>query len=80
MAVLIGKSTPAARPGRPHPYISQGDAVNNKIRALDTRRKVGPALDTPTDLTDDAGRELSATQRAVRTDIRHHAAADCARR
>ena len=32
------------------PLHSPGDAVNNKVRALDTRRKVGPALDTPTDL------------------------------
>jgi hypothetical protein len=39
---------------------SQGDAMNNKVRALDTRRKVSPALDTPTDLSDDAVRELSA--------------------
>jgi starvation-inducible DNA-binding protein len=31
----------------------------NKIRALDTRRKPAPALDTPTDLADDAVRELS---------------------
>ena len=34
--------------------------MNNKVRALDTRRKVSPALDTPTDLSDDAVRELSA--------------------
>jgi starvation-inducible DNA-binding protein len=34
--------------------------VNNKVRALDTRRKPAPALDTPTDLSDEAVRELSA--------------------
>jgi starvation-inducible DNA-binding protein len=38
----------------------QGDAVNNKVRALDTSRKPAPALDTPTDLSDEAVRELSA--------------------
>ena len=32
----------------------------NKIRALDTRRKVAPPLDTPTDLSEAAVRELSA--------------------
>jgi len=31
----------------------------NKIRALDTRRKVAPPLDTPTDLSETAVRELS---------------------
>jgi len=31
----------------------------NKVRALDTRRKVAPALETPTDLADDAVRALS---------------------
>jgi starvation-inducible DNA-binding protein len=48
--------------------ISQGDAVNNKVRALDTRRRVSPALDTPTDLSDDAVRELSAKLNAILAD------------
>src|ERR1700684_1525289 len=47
---------------------SQGDAVNNKVRALDTRRKVSPALDTPTDLSDDAVRELSAKLNEILAD------------
>ena len=34
--------------------------MNNKIRALDTRRKVAPFLDTPTDLSADAVSEISA--------------------
>jgi starvation-inducible DNA-binding protein len=42
--------------------------VNNKVRALDTRRKVSPALDTPTDLSDDAVRELSAKLNAILAD------------
>jgi len=42
--------------------------VNNKIRALDTRRKVSPALDTPTDLSDDAVRELSAKLNEILAD------------
>jgi len=41
--------------------------VNNKIRALDTRRKVTPALDTPTDLSD-AVRELSAKLNEILAD------------
>jgi starvation-inducible DNA-binding protein len=48
--------------------IAQGDAVNNKVRALDARRKVTPALDTPTDLADDAVRELSAKLNAILAD------------
>ena len=72
MAALIGKPAPAARLGRPHPFIPphipQGDAVNNKVRALDTRRKVSPALDTPTDLSDDAVRELSAKLNEILAD------------
>jgi starvation-inducible DNA-binding protein len=48
--------------------ISRGDAVNNKIRALDTRRKVSPALDTPTDLSDEAVRELSAKLNEILAD------------
>ena len=47
---------------------SQGDAVNNKVRALDTRRKVTPALDTPTDLSDDAVRALSAKLNEILAD------------
>jgi starvation-inducible DNA-binding protein len=47
----------------------QGDAVNNnKVRALDTRRKVSPALDTPTDLSDDAVRALSAKLNEILAD------------
>jgi starvation-inducible DNA-binding protein len=71
MAALIGKSARLdglggrTRLSRP---ISQGDAVNNKIRALDTRRKVSPALDTPTDLSDDAVRELSAKLNEILAD------------
>jgi starvation-inducible DNA-binding protein len=42
--------------------------VNNKIRALDTRRKVSPALDTPTDLSDDAVRALSAKLNEILAD------------
>jgi starvation-inducible DNA-binding protein len=42
--------------------------VNNKVRALDARRKVTPALDTPTDLADDAVRELSAKLNAILAD------------
>src|ERR1700726_4505095 len=48
-------------------HIPQGDAVNNKVRALDTR-KVSPALDTPTDLSDDAVRELSAKLNEILAD------------
>ena len=42
--------------------------MNNKVRALDTRRKVSPALDTPTDLSDDAVRELSAKLNEILAD------------
>src|ERR1700726_3831721 len=48
-------------------HIPQGDAVNNKVRALDTR-KVSPALDTPTDLSNDAVRELSAKLNEILAD------------
>ena len=41
---------------------------NNKVRALDTRRKVSPALDTPTDLSDEAVRELSAKLNEILAD------------
>jgi starvation-inducible DNA-binding protein len=40
----------------------------NKVRALDTRRKVSPALDTPTDLSDDAVRELSQKLNVILAD------------
>ena len=42
--------------------------MNNKVRALDTRRKISPALDTPTDLSDDAVRELSAKLNEILAD------------
>ncbi len=42
--------------------------MNNKVRALDTRRKVTPALDTPTDLSDEAVRELAAKLNEVLAD------------
>src|SRR5580698_3895976 len=71
MAALIGKSARLHRLGgttRLSRPIPQGDAVNNKVRALDTRRKVSPALDTPTDLSDDAVRELSAKLNEILAD------------
>jgi starvation-inducible DNA-binding protein len=40
----------------------------NKVRALDTRRKVTPSLDTPTDLPDDAVRALSAKLNEILAD------------
>jgi starvation-inducible DNA-binding protein len=43
--------------------------VNNKIRALDTRRKPAPALDTPTDLSDAAVRDISAKMNVVLADV-----------
>ena len=49
-------------------HMSRGDAVNNKVRALDTRRKANPALDTPTDLSDAAVRELSAKLNEILAD------------
>jgi starvation-inducible DNA-binding protein len=42
--------------------------MNNKVRALDTRRKVAPSLDTPTDLPEAAVRELSAKLNAILAD------------
>ena len=42
--------------------------MNNKVRALDTRRKVAPALDTPTDLSAEAVRELSAKLNEILAD------------
>ena len=46
----------------------QGDAVNNKVRALDARRKAPPSLDTPTDLSNEAVRELSAKLNEILAD------------
>ncbi len=43
--------------------------MNSKIRALDTRRKAAPALDTPTDLTSDAVRDISAKLNMVLSDV-----------
>jgi starvation-inducible DNA-binding protein len=43
--------------------------VNNKVRALDTRRKVAPSLDTPTDLSDAAVREISQKLNVVLSDV-----------
>jgi starvation-inducible DNA-binding protein len=40
----------------------------NKVRALDTRRKVAPSLDTPTDLSEAAVRELSAKLNEILAD------------
>jgi starvation-inducible DNA-binding protein len=40
----------------------------NKIRALDTRQKTASALDTPTDLSADAVRELSAKLNEILAD------------
>jgi starvation-inducible DNA-binding protein len=43
--------------------------VNNKVRALDTRRKAAPALDTPTDLSSEAVGEISAKLNVVLADV-----------
>ncbi len=43
--------------------------MNNKVRALDTRRKTAPALDTPTDLGTDAVRDISAKLNVVLADV-----------
>jgi starvation-inducible DNA-binding protein len=66
-AALIGKPALAARLGWPHRFFPPHFA-NNKVRALDTRRKVSPALDTPTDLSDAAVRELSAKLNEILAD------------
>jgi len=42
--------------------------VNNKVRALDTRRKVSASLDTPTDLSESAVRELSTKLNEILAD------------
>jgi starvation-inducible DNA-binding protein len=43
--------------------------VNNKVRALDTRHKAAPALDTPTDLSSEAVSEISAKLNVVLADV-----------
>jgi starvation-inducible DNA-binding protein len=43
--------------------------VNNKVRALDTRRKATPALDTPTDLSSEAVGEISAKLNVILADV-----------
>jgi hypothetical protein len=48
---------------------SRGHAVNNKVRALDTRRKVSASLDTPTDLSSDAVREISQKLNVILADV-----------
>jgi starvation-inducible DNA-binding protein len=68
MANRCGCRMPAAEPLLPH-CLWRGDAVNSKIRALDTRRKTAPALDTPTDLTSDAVRDISAKLNVVLSDV-----------
>src|SRR5580693_2004138 len=72
MAALIGKPVPLVGVDRAAAASAasiqcEGDAVN-KIRALDTRRKTAPALDTPTDLSDDAVRELSQKLNVILAD------------
>ena len=42
--------------------------MNNKVRALDTRRKIASSLDTPTDLSDSAVREISAKLNEILAD------------
>jgi starvation-inducible DNA-binding protein len=41
----------------------------NKVRALDTRRKVAPSLDTPTDLSSEAVSEISRKLNVVLADV-----------
>jgi starvation-inducible DNA-binding protein len=41
----------------------------NKVRALDTRHKVRPALDTPTDLSSEAVGEISKKLNVVLADV-----------
>jgi starvation-inducible DNA-binding protein len=74
---LVGKSAPALaqKPGSGGLFSlssvnrSRGGAVNSKIRALHSNRKVTPALDTPTDLAPDAVRFISAKLNAVLADV-----------
>ena len=64
-------SQPGYRVGRPDlivfPLPTRVIAVS-KVRALDTRHKTVPALDTPTDLSEEAVRELSAKLNAILAD------------
>jgi starvation-inducible DNA-binding protein len=48
--------------------VVRGDAVN-KVRALDTRHKAAPALDTPTDLGAEAVARISAKLNVVLADF-----------
>src|ERR1700683_388484 len=41
----------------------------NKVRAPDTRRKVAPSLDTPTDLSSEAVRDISQKLNEVLSDV-----------
>src|SRR5580700_8992667 len=41
----------------------------NKVRALDTRRKVPPSLDTPNDLSSEAVRDISQKLNEVLSDV-----------
>ncbi len=74
-SALVGKpgaAFPRRICGRPFVdilHISQGDAVNNKVRALDTRRKASPILDTPTDLSSEAVGEISEKLNGVLADV-----------
>jgi starvation-inducible DNA-binding protein len=43
--------------------------VNNKIRAIDTRHKIAPALDTPTDLSSESVAEISKKLNVVLADV-----------
>ena len=43
--------------------------MNNKVRALDTRRKVAAALDTPSDISESAVREISSKLNEVLADV-----------
>lgn len=43
--------------------------MNNKVRTLDTRRKVSPTLDTPTDLSSEAVGEISEKLNGVLADV-----------
>jgi starvation-inducible DNA-binding protein len=67
---LNDKPRPPLRGAAPRTFITarKGDAVN-KIRALDTRRKAAPALDTPTDLSTDAVGEISQKLNVVLADV-----------
>jgi starvation-inducible DNA-binding protein len=68
-ARLFGKQCWAIEPVPPPRRFLQGDAVNNKVRALDARRKVTSALDTPTDISESAVREISSKLNEVLADV-----------